>query len=79
MRPSPEQGGGWLRPRPLKDGDPCEHKGCLSHITHPCEGCGRIAGKSKPECHCDLRTKLVGDGCSVCNPEYWADMLEDGE
>jgi hypothetical protein len=23
---------------------PCEHKGCLSHITHPCEGCGRIGG-----------------------------------
>lgn len=28
----------------LKDGEPCHHRGCLSHITHPCEGCGRIAG-----------------------------------
>jgi hypothetical protein len=28
-----------------KNGQPCNHKGCLSHITHPCEGCGRIAGK----------------------------------
>lgn len=27
------------------DGEPCNHKGCLSHISHPCEGCGRIAGK----------------------------------
>lgn len=27
------------------DGQPCEHKGCLSHISHPCEGCGRIGGK----------------------------------
>ena len=23
---------------------PCEHRGCLSHISHPCEGCGRIGG-----------------------------------
>lgn len=27
-----------------KDGEPCDHTGCLHHITHPCEGCGRIAG-----------------------------------
>lgn len=25
--------------------EPCSHKGCLSHVTHPCEGCGRIAGE----------------------------------
>ncbi len=25
-------------------GGPCEHKGCFSHTTHPCEGCGRICG-----------------------------------
>jgi len=25
-------------------GEPCTHKGCLSHISHPCEGCGRIGG-----------------------------------
>ena len=29
------------------------------------------------KCHCDMRTKLVGDGCSVCNPEYYAEMMED--
>jgi hypothetical protein len=23
---------------------PCSHPGCYSHITHPCEGCGRIQG-----------------------------------
>ena len=30
----------------LKDGVPCRHPGCLNHVSHPCEGCGRIAGKS---------------------------------
>ena len=25
-----------------------------------------------PECNCDMRTKLIGDGCSVCNPDYAA-------
>lgn len=28
-----------------KDGEPCTHPGCLNHVTHPCEGCGRIAGR----------------------------------
>jgi hypothetical protein len=31
------------------------------------------------ECRCNMRTKLVGDGCAVCNPEKWADMLRDDE
>jgi hypothetical protein len=35
--------------RELRDGEPCSHKGCLSHISHPCEGCGRIAGKNIPK------------------------------
>lgn len=29
----------------LPDGVPCKHPGCLSHVSHPCEGCGRIAGR----------------------------------
>jgi GGDEF domain-containing protein len=29
----------------LKDGESCGHPGCLNHITHPCEQCGRIGGK----------------------------------
>lgn len=28
----------------LKDGIPCYHIGCLNHISHPCEGCGRVNG-----------------------------------
>lgn len=31
------------------------------------------------ECRCDLRTRLVGDGCAVCNPHYAADHLPDEE
>lgn len=30
---------------PIKDGEPCSHPGCLHHIKHPCDGCGRIGGK----------------------------------
>jgi hypothetical protein len=29
----------------LRDGKPCTHPGCLKHVTHPCEGCGRIGGQ----------------------------------
>ena len=28
---------------------PCKHRGCYNHITHPCEGCGRIQGKLPKE------------------------------
>jgi hypothetical protein len=31
----------------LKDGVPCGHPGCEKHITHSCEGCGRIGASSK--------------------------------
>jgi hypothetical protein len=30
---------------PLPPGVPCHHPGCLRHISHPCEGCGRIGGR----------------------------------
>lgn len=25
---------------------PCSHPGCTSHVSHPCEGCGRIWGRT---------------------------------
>ena len=28
----------------IYEGEPCGHPGCLNHITHPCEGCGRKGG-----------------------------------
>lgn len=33
----------------LSKDEPCNHRGCLSHVTHPCEGCGRIAGMTELE------------------------------
>ena len=32
---------------------------------------------SDEKCECDLRTRLVGDGCRYCNPQYYIDMLEE--
>ena len=32
-----------------KNGEPCKHRGCLNHITHPCEGCGRVGGITPPK------------------------------
>ena len=30
------------------------------------------------ECKCDIKTKLVGDGCLVCNTELYKDEIEKG-
>ena len=30
------------------DGEPCGHSGCMSHVSHPCEGCGRVNGMREP-------------------------------
>lgn len=35
-------------PPTYADGEPCSHPGCLNHVTHPCEGCGRTAGRNNP-------------------------------
>jgi hypothetical protein len=32
----------------LKDNEPCGHPDCLQHVTHPCEGCERVASAVKP-------------------------------
>ena len=28
-----------------REGQPCDHPGCFSHVSHLCEGCGRMAGR----------------------------------
>jgi len=33
----------------LEPGEPCGHPGCANHISHPCEGCGRIAAGMSEE------------------------------
>jgi len=47
--------------------EPCEHPGCLNHITHPCDGCGRIAGQ-----------KVLSDllGCPFCKA-HAAELFEE--
>lgn len=42
----PDGVGGFLeKPTIFEPGKPCDHPGCLSHVTHRCEGCGRINGQ----------------------------------
>lgn len=33
--------------KPLVEGEPCGHPGCMSHRSHPCEKCGRIQGRDR--------------------------------
>jgi len=28
-------------------------------------------------CNCSLTNSILGDGCSVCNPKLWAEVLAD--
>ncbi len=57
----------------LKDGEPCKHPGCLSHITHPCEECGRIGGINvmliihKLKCELDIANAVISDTKSKLN------------
>jgi len=49
----------------LRDGEPCTHPGCLRHLTHPCEGCGRVGGRSRCE-----HDRLNEDGiCRACGED----------
>jgi hypothetical protein len=61
--------------KPLPDGVPCKHPGCLSHISHPCEGCGRIGGVAAP-----LEPTPQQETQAVLDFFYtWSDHSEDFE
>lgn len=45
----------------LRPDQPCGHPGCLHHVTHPCEWCGRIAGRWPAE-QCGV-VDLKGEHC----------------
>jgi hypothetical protein len=51
-----------------EDGQPCEHPGCLNHLTHQCEGCGRIGASY-------LRPKICFD--PKCRPLEVSTNLHD--
>jgi hypothetical protein len=57
----------------LRDGEPCSHKGCLNHIFHPCEGCGRIAGKSNESIYLILKN-AYGD---IVQPDFIHSFTEE--
>ena len=70
----------------MKDGEPCSHPGCAHHITHPCEGCGRIAarGRTTAQKYFDLKmvVKQMRDhqdaGPELGEPFYiWSDKMKE--
>lgn len=65
-----------LSSKQLRPNEPCGHRGCLSHVSHPCEGCGRIAGV--PAClNCGTPLSLIDEDpngekhciCARCRAE----------
>ena len=56
----------WWIPK-WREGEPCSHPGCLSHISHPCEGCGRIGGEYEREYLQQLRNR---------NPNEYKRLIE---
>lgn len=61
----------------IKDGEPCEHRGCLSHVTHPCEGCGRTGGRREPET-VFFKNGVVTNSRSDERQDYVDVRFEDG-
>ena len=63
-------------PCDLPDGVACEHPGCLSHLTHPCEGCGRVGGKFNPYSCADCRAAMKHAYSDATTPGFFYDRCE---
>ena len=50
--------GRWIR---YASGEPCKHPGCKSHISHPCEGCGRVGSIGNTTVYERWETKNIGE------------------
>lgn len=64
-----------------EDDEPCGHPGCLKHISHPCEGCGRVGGvtrnlaiynRKKVTVNTDPQRRCY-DGCHFSSEEVWTE------
>ena len=62
-------------PRLPRPGEPCGHRGCLSHVTHPCEGCGRIAGAPPARSAPMERTKGLGASWPQGPAPWWDEIF----
>jgi hypothetical protein len=69
-----------LRDKYLEAEEPCGHPGCLSHITHPCEGCGRTGGryeypkrKERGLTQYDLYRSMIRLGAVVYKTSEWVE------
>ena len=58
----------------VKNGEPCRHPGCLQHLTHPCEVCGRIGGWPVEE-YCEGETLKDIDILDGADPDADPDQL----
>lgn len=52
-----------------KNGEPCQHRGCRNHISHACEGCGRIGAQGEVWRFLTLRAVDVRP--AACNCASW--------
>ncbi|CAM5998724.1 unnamed protein product [Sphagnum balticum] len=54
------------------DGVSCGHAGCLSHVSHPCEGCGRVGGYRRQD-------GGIGDEIDYADQERYLDMKRNNK